>query len=1047
MPFTRLVACAWLAAAVLSARQLPAQESAAATPAAESATALYAAAAALHNRGLYDLAAEEWSRFLERHADDARADRVYLYRGVCHLQSGRPLEAARDLQRVLAEFPQSDQREHATFYLGISLFRAAERGERGHLAEAERVLAEFSEQYPKSAHLPDAVFYLAESQYAAGAVEAALASYQRFLKHYARHDLTPDVLYGLGVAQAAAGQDSAATFANFLRTYPQHRLAAEVRLRLAESLADAGKLAEAEESFRRASETADFALADLALLRLAECLEQQGKTSAAAERFAELPRRFSQSSHVRRAALGAGRCYLAAGALEPARLQLEPLLAEPLQQESVDATHLYLLSLLKEQRFAEAVALADRLLPGLAELSGVAQLKLDRAEALYAQPAMRREALDAYEAVAEDAGDGAVGVRALYAAALTAQQLGDHERAIALAERFAERYAGDPLRDDVEFVAAESLVQLGRYDAASQRYRALLTRSNQEQTRPTYKLRAAWACYLGGHPRQVLELLDSDASEFNEANDKAESLYLLGQAHAELNEFAEAKSLLARSWQASPDWRRADETLLELARVERALNESGTAAEHLQEFARRFPESRLLDRATLALADLSFAQGDHARAENDYRRVVERWPQSEVAPRAELGLAWSQLKQKDAAGSETTATRLLDRDATQPAALQGRYVRALARYEQQQFPGAIADLTEFIKTASDRGQISDARYALALCQLGAGDSNGAISTLIALLQEDPEYSGADRARYELAWAYRSADQPGKAAEVFAALAELHPQSGLAAEALYQVGQYAYDQGHMSEAATALRACAQRSGITPLGEKSLHRLGWTLYRQEQLDEAARIFADQIRQWPQGELLADARFMQGEILFKQGRLAEALERLAAVDRPSDPEFRALALLHAGQAAAQLKDFSQASELLRRGSDELPDSRYLPEMLYERGWAAQQLGQIDEALRLYEQVTTATTRAIAARARFMIGEIHFERADHKEAVRNFFKVAYGYDAPEWQAAAQFESGRCFEVLGKKDQAMMSYQEVVSKFPHSEQAPLASERLAALK
>ena len=55
-------------------------------------------------------------------------------------------------------------------------------------------------------------------------------------------------------------------------------------------------------------------------------------------------------------------------------------------------------------------------------------------------------------------------------------------------------------------------------------------------------------------------------------------------------------------------------------------------------------------------------------------------------------------------------------------------------------------------------------------------------------------------------------------------------------------------------------------------------------------------------------------------------------------------------------------------------------------------------------------------------------------------------GYNYPEWQANAQYEAGRCFEAIGKKDQAVQSYQEVIGKHPKSEKAPLAQRRLDSL-
>ncbi len=133
--------------------------------------------------------------------------------------------------------------------------------------------------------------------------------------------------------------------------------------------------------------------------------------------------------------------------------------------------------------------------------------------------------------------------------------------------------------------------------------------------------------------------------------------------------------------------------------------------------------------------------------------------------------------------------------------------------------------------------------------------------------------------------------------------------------------------------------------------------------------------------------------------------------------------------------------------QAAKQFPDSEYVPELLYEQGWAKQNLGQADEALPIYEEVTAKTDREVAARARFMIGEIYFEKKNHAEAIKNFFKSAYGYGYPQWQANAQYEAGRCFEVLGKPEQAVKSYQEVVEKFPDSDKTPLAKARLDALR
>jgi TolA-binding protein len=167
---------------------------------------------------------------------------------------------------------------------------------------------------------------------------------------------------------------------------------------------------------------------------------------------------------------------------------------------------------------------------------------------------------------------------------------------------------------------------------------------------------------------------------------------------------------------------------------------------------------------------------------------------------------------------------------------------------------------------------------------------------------------------------------------------------------------------------------------------------------------------------------------------------------VKQTTDNQFAALALLHLAEAQGLQKQWQASLATLALATKQFADSEHLPEMLCETAWAKQNLGQVDEALNLYEEVTAKSEAEVAARARFMIGEIYFEKKKHAEAIKNFFKAAYGYGYPRWQANAHYEAGRCFEVLGKNDQAIKSYQEVAEKFPDSDKAPLAKARLAAL-
>jgi TolA-binding protein len=210
-------------------------------------------------------------------------------------------------------------------------------------------------------------------------------------------------------------------------------------------------------------------------------------------------------------------------------------------------------------------------------------------------------------------------------------------------------------------------------------------------------------------------------------------------------------------------------------------------------------------------------------------------------------------------------------------------------------------------------------------------------------------------------------------------------------------------------------------------------------------------------PTGSLVADGQAMLGESLFQSGDHAAAAQPLAAAiadpAKLSSDDLRGLALIRAGECAALRRDWPKSLDLAERLIRTQPQSPSLPQARYAAAWARQNMGKLDEALAAYRDLADGGRTEIAARARLMEGEVLFEQERHKDAIKAFFKVAYGFGDREsppafrpWQAQATFEAGRCFEALGDRDQAAKLYAELIDRHPDSAQTPAARQRLDAL-
>ena len=1019
-------------------------------PSDQQAARQYAAAVGLQRLESYDEAAGAWTAFLKDFPNDAQATHARYYLGVCRYQQGKLAEAADALAKLVAA--QTSQNfellDSAYLFLGVAQFGMGSADKPEGFRQADATFRTLAEKFPKSKHHADALFYQAECAYALGDKQRAESLYQKAIQAYPDHKLTPEMFYLLGVTQEELGKQAEAgkTYDQFLAKYRNHSLAGEVFVRRGNTLVALGQDKEAIGYFAEAAAMDGFALADLATFRQAEAFAKTRQFVRAADLYASIPKRFPKSEHATAAALAAGKCYYLADRFDQALVTLSNLLGAG-GDGAAEAAHWTIRSLLRLKRPDEALQMAESAAKAAKGSSFAPQLLMDQADALYETPSRKAESIPRYAALAATFPKDELAPQALYMAAFAALELGQNDEAWKYASAFLAGNAKHERTPDVLQVAAEAQLQRTQPAEAEKLYRRLLAEYPDHPDAQLWAIRCAVALQLQKKHSEVLALLQPRLSAIRDPLLLAEANHVLGRSLLEAGQPDKATPYLQAALASEKPWRRADESWLALAESYRKQNQTDKAVEALTRLIHDFPSSSLLDKAYYRLGEYKSAQNDFAAADKAYAELIRQAPNSPLAPHALHELGCAQLARKDPAAAEKTLSVFLEKYPQHEVALRARYARGLARQQLKKFAPAVEDLQAVLAAKPPADLQADASYVLGLCQLGLEQNAAAAQTLARLLETTPDYSGAENARYQLAWAFLLDGRREEAAAEFAKLAKAAPKSPLAAEAQHHVGEYFYDKHEYDKAAVAYYKAMEAAGKTPLGEKAAHKLAWSYYHKKDYDGAIQTFNYQVKTFPQGPLKADGQFMIAESLFEQEKYAEALKAYGAVQGLTNKDFQALTCLHAGEAAGQLKQWDESLKWLTKGAEQLPDSKYLPQILCEQGWAHQNLGQSDEALKLYEQVLAKTDTETAAKAQYMIGEIQFAAKQHAEAVRSFFKVIYGYSSPRWQAEASYEAGRCFEVLGKRTQAVKMYEELVSKFPEAETVPEARQRLAELK
>lgn len=1028
------------------------------------ALAAYADAANLQNAGEYDVAVEEWKKFLERYPNDPLATAAQHYVGVCCLQQKKTAEAAQAFAAVLATKQPFDALDEALVNLGWCQYTLGTAGDKDQLNAASKTFTQFRDKFPDSKFLDQALFYGGETLYAQGKHADSIGWYRLLVERFPKSPLRAEGLYALGVAlQDQNKHDSAEkVFDLFLSQSNNHKLANEVRLRKAEALVAQQRFDVAEQIFAELGAVQDFDAADRALYRQAFCAAKQDHWEQAAQIYGSLVERFPKSELLSDAMLAAGRAWYRTGQFSQAQPWFTRLIDEKSTNQA-EAAHWLTRILLKEKKPADAAKIADTILSSDSTTSFAPQLRLDLADALFDLPERRQESLAMYEQVVQQHGDSPIAPQALYNGAFAALELKQFERALQWAAQFEQSYPTHALRPDAAHVAAESQLLSGKHQAAAEAYQQLINAHPQHPSEPTWRLRHGLALYLDRQYEPTVATLSSVLEKLPAGAAQAEALYLVGMSQGRLGKIDDAIATISRSLQADLKWPDADDAMLALANFQSQQQQHDAARSTLLKAQELFPNSPLLDRITFQLAELEFAANRFPESIAQYDHLLSTFGSSPLVASALYGKGWAELKSGKLKEADATLSQLLDRFASHELAAKTLRSRAFGRQLKGDFRAALSDINRFLETNPQGEDRLDALYIKGLCQSGIKQFQDAATSFQTVVDSGPNYARLDRVLYELAWALDGANQKGPSAERFAELAKKFPDSSFAAEAFYHVAELQYDTEKFADAAQSYANALAKATTEELKEKATYKIGWTAFRQKDYAKAGEAFANQVANFPAGPLATDGMFMVAECQFRNNRFEDALRSYNDLMTRQGLTGNAsiLTLLHAGQAANQLQQWEQAATILQRLLTEHTDSPYRPQAQYELGWAKQNLSQWQEAEQAYRAVIESSRNAVGARAQFMLGELYFGQKDFAKALAEFQRLTYGYgadrapdDVKPWQAKGGLEAGRCAAVLAGQSsdeiqkreylgRARKYFQHVVQQHPGSDEARAAQDQL----
>ncbi|MGD9632067.1 MAG: tetratricopeptide repeat protein [Pirellulales bacterium] len=631
-------------------------------------------------------------------------------------------------------------------------------------------------------------------------------------------------------------------------------------------------------------------------------------------------------------------------------------------------------------------------------------------------------------------------------------------------------FPSDSLADRAGLACGVCLFQLGKFDDACAALQPLVDRGaelnpgEREQLLATLGLAAynAAQSLSNAEAQQRLDtaiaVLGKYVDEFSAGRFaepaffyRAEALYARGRTD-------EAAAAYRALLDKMPQHPQRAEAFYGLAVAEQALGNFAASIEACSQFEHSFrnhslhPDIRQRHAAALlSLAEVQRQAGKQNDARQTAQQLLDEFPESADAPPACVVLAQLQIAEGDLPGAESSLTECLRRSTRPEVSRDALLLRARVRHDRGDHAGSLSDACAIL---AREPRAAEALHLRGLAEVALGKPLEAANSFAQVLEADPNYGAADRVLYELGWAYEQDQQTICAIEIYARLIESQPTSPLAAGCQFRLGQLAFAAEHFQDAADHFRDADLSTTDPSLSEKAQHQRGWSQFQLGDYAEARHTFAAQIAALPAGSLAGDAQAMAGECSFKLSDFSAALEScdLAIDDTTTNATLRALSLVRASQSAAELQDWARSLGYADRAIQEFPAAEHAEDAHYSRGLALLELGRLDESQRELTLVAGKQARVLSLKAELALGRIHVARGERDEAVRVFFKVAYGNGgkaAPEsfhaCQSEAIFAAARVLEDSGRHDAAHKLYEELLSTYPTSPRATLARQALEA--
>ncbi|GEM_PF-2972918 len=1018
---------------------------------------------------------------------------------VTHFAEGRWEFAVAELSEYLAQWPQSPKAPELRVYLAESLIQLRR------LPEAREYFEGISQDLAeKTITIPERLqglveFRLGELPFLTQAYPEAETRLQNFLTTYPKHFLAPFAANYLGQISLAKNDLSNAErlFREAIERFSEHIAVDECRFGLAQVLERQGKLEEAARLYLALSGKPLNPLATESLFRLARIQSRLGFVEDALASFQELERAATDDLLKAKAKLAQGKLLIRMGRHPEAR----PLLQEVTPFESLAAEAYFWLgtSYWAERYYREASEAFAASLGKETDPHRIPLARLRLADSLLAA-GQAAEALVHYDQLLKGMiDDGRPGNPLVpYAAIGMARVLlkqGRHAEAAESCRRVlaAPQGINPECRDALRVLAGIALVHMQCFEEAESILaekvdppQEIHNTSEIDHTSSgaiskgdlkADSIRQLFRVYLLALAKEgqgrYAEALEDFCRVSKEAGGDLTPFARLGEARCMIGQsrFQEAAELLSglRSADTPPPVALKAYSLSIITQI-RLGNWDAAKSAYADFIQRDWAEAEIVELLHAVARELAHSQ-PHPWALEVFSELAGRKPNSPLGNWVLLQLAWCEYRLGLQQKAEKTLRILVGKVQEEELLVEAALLRGQILEELGSPDEALLMYRRAVEGAAGQ-KLAEAIWYLASCYHRLKRWAEASTWYRKLDEEFPSFLQADQVLYFWALAERAAhsvqagqeagppkpESFGEAESLLEKLRKRFPNSAYWFEATLLLAEWATESGRLDRAQKFLDELSTRAtesvAATPR-HRAKYLQGELHLLEGRWDEAEQIFRGLLAEQPEPRLGIQAQFGMAEALYRQNAYEEALSEFEAFLKTacekaglSEP-WCSLARLRKLQILCHQRWWPEAIELAEELWRNPSDQEHLDEVCLLRGTAHFGRAEFAEARNWFERAiefSKGNNTAVGAEAQFMIAETFLHQGDYRQALREYLRLDILYPLPQWRAPATLQAGKCYEKLGRYQEAAGQYRRLLQEWSQSPWAQEAEERLRVL-